>query len=495
MKKKPLKLAALILCACLIFGGAAPISGAEGDAVPRRISIAVNGDPATRRGITWHTGANVGSVVRVYPLDGGSPGSVECDEVYEWEGNFVHKALVKDLTPGGSYRFSVGDGETFGPDGFFSTDDRDDKTDFLVIADIQATPLENFQKGAQTVEAGFATMPTAEFMINLGDFTNDSTNEEWDFYDQALAQINAERTIVPVAGNHDGLNCWHWFENMFNLDESESVQTYDGVNYSFDYGNVHFTVVNTNDVLSISLPQLKWLRNDLNGTDKDWKIVCMHKSVYTLGKDGKWPDAGYLKTKFRQIMDDCGVDLVLSGHDHQYLRTKPLKNNKENPDGTTYVLAGTAGTKRYQVRPFLADPLFTDPEVIAALTVQKGGYGNYWDAENKNWDKTKETNIGGCFNCASVNGGELRFESYILADNPDESGKRPITNIDSFVLAKETGKNRISFTGDNTTSRTEYIVSAVPSFLSLAAYSFGNWLPRFLAKLPQIIASAREGTF
>ena len=37
----------------------------------------------------------------------------------------------------------------------------------------------------------------------------------------------------------------------------------------------------------------------------------MHKSPYTLGKDGKWPDALYLQRALTKVADDCGVDLVL----------------------------------------------------------------------------------------------------------------------------------------------------------------------------------------
>ena len=48
---------------------------------------------------------------------------------------------------------------------------------------------------------------------------------------------------------------------MFNLDTRESVQIKDGVNYSFDYGNAHIAVVNTNDLISVTIPQLKWLKN------------------------------------------------------------------------------------------------------------------------------------------------------------------------------------------------------------------------------------------
>ena len=339
-------------------------------------------------------------------------------------------------------------------------------------------------------------MPTAEFMVNLGDFTNDSTNEEWDLYDQAMYKINLNSTLVPISGNHDGLGVWDWFNNMFNLDTSESVQNLNGVNYSFDYGNAHFAVLNTNDLLSVSFAQLTWLKNDMNGTDKDWKIVLMHKSPYSLGKDAKWPDALYLQRSLTSVLDSCGVDLVMSGHDHQYLRTKAIKNGRANEDGTVYVLAGTAGTKRYEVRSFLANH-FLDTDLIDALVIQKHGYANYWDGQD--WDQTNQAYIGGCFNTISIDGGKLTFDSYILADLAEDApadAERIITKSDSFTLEKATGQNKITFTGDNTTSEAEYYLGVVPSFLGLAAYALGEWLPKFLFMVPDLLSVViNEGTF
>ncbi|MBR6361029.1 MAG: metallophosphoesterase, partial [Clostridia bacterium] len=266
------------------------------------------------------------------------------------------------------------------------------------------------------------------------------------------------------------------------------------VNYSFDYGNAHIAVLNTNDLFSVSLAQLKWLENDMNSTDKDWKIIAMHKSPYTLGKDGKWPDALYLQQSLTAVADRCGVDLILSGHDHQYLRTKPLKANKLSDDGTTYVLLGTAGTKRYEVRKFLVNS-FINTEYIAALNIQKGGYGNYWNG--KDFESTREENIGGCFNTVNIDGGKLTFNSYILSDEmTDENGERIITNTDSFTLTKETGKNKATFTGDNTTSEAEYYLGIIPSFAALAGYAFGIWLPKFLWIVPRILDSViNDDTF
>lgn len=498
MKKTFAKLISIILCVSLLCGSmvfaSAEETAARPDNAPFRISVAVNGDSSSQKGITWYTKANTTSLVEIFD-ENGTPvnAQITYDDVFEWEGNYVHKALVSGLEAGKTYYYDVGDETVRSAAGKFVTDNDDSSFNFITIADVQASNLENFQKAALVVEAAFETMPNAEFMVNLGDFTNDSTNEEWDAYDTAMWHLNNETTIVPVSGNHDGLGVPHWFNYMFNLDTSESVQVDDGVNYSFDYGNAHFAILNTNDILSISLAQLKWLENDMNSTDKDWKIVCMHKSPYTLGKDGKWPDALYLQSALAKVLDKCGVDLVMSGHDHQYLRTKALKGNEVDEDGTVYVLAGTAGTKRYEIRSFLANH-FMDTDFIAALTVQKNGYGNYWNGEN--WNETKQSNIGGCFNTINVDGGKLTFNSYILSDEANEEGDQVITMHDSFTLEKEVGQNEITFTGDNTTSELEYNLGIIPSFISLAIYAFGSWLPKFLFMVPDLLnVVINEGTF
>ncbi len=485
-----------VLCALLLVITAFGICPASADDIqgekPFRINVTVNGSSATERGITWYTAKNEKSLVEI-----SGPGKpvITYDDVFEWEGNFCHKAKITALEPGSEYEYTVGSETVRSEPGVFVTDDGDGKFNFIAIADVQASSEENFEKGADTLRAAFETMPEAEFVINAGDFTNDSTNEEWDLYDKSFAQLNRAATVVPVAGNHDGLGVWHWFENMFNLDTSESVQNLNGVNYSFDYGNAHFAVLNSNDVFSLSLAQLKWLKNDLNSTDKDWKILAVHKSPYTLGKDGKWPDALYLQKALVKVVDECDVDLVLSGHDHQYLRTKPLTGGKVDENGgATYTLLGTAGSKRYEIRSFLADS-FMKTENIAAMTVQKDGYGNYWNG--KDWNSTRETNVGGCFNTLSIDGGTLTFNSYILADKvTDEDGNRAVTNIDSFTLTKETGKNKATFTSDNTTSEFEFYLGVVPSFGALAVYTFTEWLPKFISIVPEIIHVYRtEDTF
>ncbi len=496
MKKKFLKAVSLVLCFALIFSLSSFAFAEEGeDFSVSRLSVCVNGSTASSRGFCWYTKSKTDSVVKIFKdgKDVTSSLNRSVPVCKEWKGNFFHKVTVFGLESGTKYTFKVGNGTVWSEEGSFKTDDKNSSLSFIAIADVQASSAENFAVGSAVLSKALEQNPDADFVANLGDFTNDSTNEEWNLYDEAFKKINKSITLAPVAGNHDGLGVWHWFDNMFNLDTGESVQTLNGVNYSFDYGNAHFSVLNTNDLLSVSNAQLTWLRNDLLSTDRDWKIVFMHKSPYTLGKDGKWPDALYLQQSLTAVLDEGNADMVFSGHDHMYLRTKQLKANSLSEGGTTYVLAGTAGAKRYQVRPFLADS-FLNTSFIGALTVQKKGYANTWNG--KDWSSTKETNVGGCFSNISINGGTLTLDAYILADEKDENGNDVVTKIDSLTLKKETGKNVPSFSGSNKTDTFDYLFGAAPSFLSLAKYAFGEWLFTFIKILPKIIASyVKDKTF
>ncbi len=473
-----------VLLAVLLFAACIPMaSAAEND--PFRINCVVNGSTQTQRGLTWFTNVDCATIVsysdgvNAYTAEGTSS---------EWEGNFVHKVLLTGLTAGTTYTYKVGNGTVWSAEGSFTTDDGDDSSEFIVIADIQASNPENFEKGANVVGTALEMYPDADFVANLGDFTDDSTNEEWDYYDTAMGEINRNITLAPVAGNHDGLGVWDWFETMFNLDTSKSVQNLNGVNYSFDYGNVHFAVLNTNDLLSISEAQIRWLTNDMNSTACDWKVVLMHKSPYSLGKDAKWPDALYLKKALGPVLAECNVDLVLSGHDHQYLRTKALTNDELDEDGTVFVLAGTAGAKRYEIREFLIDN-FMPLEYIDACVVQKDGYGNYFNGTD--FDSVDEANIGGVFNRISVDGGTLTLEAFVVND---ETGS--VKCIDTMTLTKEQDLNVPSYDGSNDTTDYIYGLGVGVSFFNLAFYTLTEWIVGFVKMLPDLLFSyIRTGTF
>lgn len=83
--------------------------------------------------------------------------------------------------------------------------------------------------------------------------------------------------------------------------------------------------------------QLAWLERTLASSTDRWRIVMLHHPPYSAGYQGS---RGDVRRAFAPLFERYGVQLVLSGHDHDYQRSKPI-------NGVTYVVSGgAAGTRR-----------------------------------------------------------------------------------------------------------------------------------------------------
>jgi len=292
-------------------------------------------------------------------------------ESTEFQGRYAYRTVVGDLVPGKEYTYKIGD-----VTGKFKTDPgRGKPMSFNVTGDTQASDAAGFAFSAATVKAAWKQFPKADFTVTLGDLTNDSTNAHWDMYFGAMKDVHRGAAFVPVAGNHDGLLKWDWFRSMFTLKEQPNLSNKTGVYYSFDYGDAHIAVLNSNDMYPMSVQQRNWLVNDMSKTDAKWKLVFLHKSLYSAGNDALSPDVLLLRRALIPLFDKLGVDLVMSGHDHQYYRSKILKGDKEAPiicwddidengkfyggcdsfidDGTVYIMPGAACNKRYAIHDLM----------------------------------------------------------------------------------------------------------------------------------------------
>lgn len=91
--------------------------------------------------------------------------------------------------------------------------------------------------------------------------------------------------------------------------------------------------------------QRAWLETTLRASKATWKIVALHHPPYSDGYQGSSLDA---RQAFGPLFAENGVQLVLSGHDHDYQRSVPI-------DGVTYVVTGAAsGTRRTGEADFTA---------------------------------------------------------------------------------------------------------------------------------------------
>lgn len=94
---------------------------------------------------------------------------------------------------------------------------------------------------------------------------------------------------------------------------------------SFDYGNVNFVALDSNALLyssdkAASDDMFDWLRADLEQTEQLWKIVVTHLLVYSTGPHQA--DSQIAQAKSSPIFETYGVDLVLSGHERIYQRSR-----------------------------------------------------------------------------------------------------------------------------------------------------------------------------
>jgi len=94
-------------------------------------------------------------------------------------------------------------------------------------------------------------------------------------------------------------------------------------NYSFDYGDVHFLCLDSNrytDPNDAAMQQ--WIAGDLGGTDARWKFVIYHHPPYNVGREHH---AVQHMRVLSPLFEAHGVDFVLSGHEHNYQRARPLR--------------------------------------------------------------------------------------------------------------------------------------------------------------------------
>ena len=79
-----------------------------------------------------------------------------------------------------------------------------------------------------------------------------------------------------------------------------------------------------------------------NELSYQWIIVMFHHPVYPVHTQRVYTD---LQEQWAPLFDKYGVDLVLTGHDHAYMRTGKIFNHKPVADtaqGTVYVIINSS---------------------------------------------------------------------------------------------------------------------------------------------------------
>ena len=378
----------------------------ENGALPDQVSMSLDSESsATSRQFSWYTSTDVSDTdVQVIPASaasGAEEAAAKMDAgdsaVTSVEGTSeeVNKAkitlnlvLVTDYeivkknrhtatatVPAGDFYYRVGSSD----DGYWSdpvyVDGEDNPADgytALVVADSQGASEADYEAYEAVLAKAEEQTDGEAFALHLGDMVDDGVNEN---YWSWLMNTGASEAVatMPVAGNHEARQDDDQLANAiaahYNVDIPDQ-DTSTGLYYSFVYGDATYIVLNTNDGdAAVGEAQKQWAASVADSADTTWKILVTHKAPYSKGSHQGDSDVVALRSWLSTFATQHDIDLVLSGHDHTYMRTPSLTNGTEatvttqqvtdsagntydaqvNPAGTTFVIPSTSGTKFYDI--------------------------------------------------------------------------------------------------------------------------------------------------
>src|SRR5262249_30688156 len=288
--------------------------------------------------VVWNTDTAAACALAIRPLDG-------TPTIQSGGTNTVCAIAVDGLAPGTAYAYTpLADGAPLGPESVFRTDDPNAPFSFLVVGDSGCACT-----GQLAVRDAMLKTP-GDFIVHTGDMVYEDGAAE-DYNPTVFApyrDLLRERTLWPSLGNHDvhTLAGDPWRDAFFTpANNPAGNEAY----YSFDAGNAHFVVLNSNSSIKAGSAQYPFLDQDLAASTATWKFVVFHHTIYSSGfKHGS--NLG-LRAALVPLFDARGVDMVLMGHEHNYERTLPMRGDHVVPagQGIIYITTGGGGHDPYAV--------------------------------------------------------------------------------------------------------------------------------------------------
>jgi hypothetical protein len=189
-------------------------------------------------------------------------------------------------------------------------------------------------------------------------------------------------------------------------------------NYSFDYGNTHWTVLDSNPYVDWTNKELQeWVIKDLaSSKNATWHIVTFHHPGFNSSNE-------HLEQQHMRLLApifEAGkVDIVLNGHLHNYQRTYPMTFKSSKGRNGTLLIGGKDGT------------------VIRGRVVN-----GRWTLDKKYDGKTNTHPQGVIYVITGAGGKELYdVDQHDAQDSWQPFTKRFVSNVHSFTVVDVNNKS------------------------------------------------------
>lgn len=332
------------------------------DPTPRNVHVSWAADPATTIAAVWKTDAATRAAVMQLGAAPDRLDRVVLGQTTTARSIFgsvtQHEAHACGLAPDTTYYYRVGaEGHWSEVQRFKTAPGRPDvDVTFAVTGDSRDSMAVWRATQERILSTAGARQPDFEL------FTGDAipfgvTQEGWDAWFDAAAPTQRLMPFMLAHGNHEGLSLAYLLQVALPQVGSASQ---DELYYSFEYGPVHFAVLNDTPYGAdyegnLRGDQVAWLRRDLAAhrprrAAVPWVVVAHHKPAFSASNHSEDGDVATIRSTLPPVFDELGVDLVLNGHEHNFEVSRELDGSGRpavGRRGVVYVVSGGAGAGLY----------------------------------------------------------------------------------------------------------------------------------------------------
>lgn len=314
--------------------------------------------------VRWETNIATDSKV-MYSTNSASLNSTAINTI----SSVIHSVQITGLTPYTKYFYNIGStsvtiqGDT---NNYFVTNPvpgTPGKYRFWVVGDCGNASTN--QVNCKNQFKNYNGNRIVNAMLLSGDNAyNSGTDGEYNtrFFGIYQNDMLKKMTMYSAPGNHDYNNgastattvpYFTHFQTPTN-GESGGVASNNPAYYSYDYGNVHFLsldsygTVASQKMYDTTGAQTQWIKQDLAANTKKWVIAYWHHPPYTMGSHNSDTEGDLVNihTRFIKILERYGVDMIITGHSHDYERSKLMNGhygNEASFNALTHNLSSSSG--------------------------------------------------------------------------------------------------------------------------------------------------------
>ena len=321
-------------------------------------SVIMNiGADETKRNITWYSNYQTSGEVRyakVSDMKGDAFPATYMSSTAKVAkttklGYYSYKAIMTNLEENTSYVYCLVTGATVSENYFFDTKSFSDEYTFVFAGDPQVgtTGAASWSDTLAKIDEHFSE---SSFIVSAGDQTSTPTNET-DYDNFIVDGLSKIAVGITLGTTHDNATPFIEHYNLPNLSSTYGVSAISS-DYYYTYNSTLFIHLNVESADYVSHAEFV-RRTTAANPDTRWQVVVIHYPPYS---GGSYSSNAPFRENLTSVYTECGIDIVLSGHDHMYARSKMIidtntlssdiitDNSVTDPEGVLYLCAAPSTT-------------------------------------------------------------------------------------------------------------------------------------------------------